>query len=133
MPEDFAENLVVTRSQVHISPRFTVSGGRMKRIVVLLFVASCFAATSSYAQQAPRRGAGGGGQQQSTSREDGLDPTPVDPKVDPNVDMWINDYRNAKPRTVYGNLVFRDILTRLDGADKLHPVKKGAVISAISR
>ena len=100
----------------------------MKRIVGLLCIASCFAATSSNAQQAPRRG----GQAQSTSREDGLDPTPVDPKVDPNVDMWINDYRNAKPRTVYGNLVFRDILTRLDGADKLHPVKKGAVLSDIS-
>ena len=103
----------------------------MKKIVGLLFIASCFAATSSYAQQAPRRGAGGG-QQQPTSREDGLDPTPVDPKVDPNVDMWINDYRNAKPRTVYGNVVFRDILTRLDGADKLHPVKKGAVLSDIA-
>jgi mannose-6-phosphate isomerase-like protein (cupin superfamily) len=45
--------------------------------------------------------------------------------------MWINDYRNSKPRTVYGSLVFRDILTRLDGADKLHPVKKGAVLSDI--
>jgi mannose-6-phosphate isomerase-like protein (cupin superfamily) len=104
----------------------------MKKIVGLLFIASCVAATSSYAQQAPRRGAGGGGQQQPTSREDALDPTPVDPKVDPNVDMWINDYRNSKPRTVYGNLVFHDILTRLDGADKLHPVKKGAVLSDIA-
>ena len=89
----------------------------MKRIVGLLFIASCFAATSSYAQQAQRRGGGGGGQQ-PTSREDALDPTPVDPKADPNVDMWINDYRNAKPRTAYGSLLFRDILTRLDGADK---------------
>jgi mannose-6-phosphate isomerase-like protein (cupin superfamily) len=99
----------------------------MKRIVRLLFIASCFAATFNYAQQAPRRG-----QPQSTSREDALDPTPVDPSVDPNVDMFINDYRNAKPRTVYGGLVFRDILTRLDGADKLHPVKKGAVLSDIA-
>ena len=100
----------------------------MKKIAGVLFVVSCFAATSNHAQQAPRRG----GQAQSTFREDALDPTPVDPSTDPNVDMFINDYRNAKPRTVYGGLVVRDILTRLDGADKLHPTKKGAVLSDIA-
>ncbi len=101
----------------------------MKRIVGLLFIASCFAATSSDAQQAPRRG---GQAQQPTSRDDALDPTPVDPKVDPNVDMFINDYRNAKPRTVYGSLVFRDILTKLQGPDPVHPTLKGAVLTDIS-
>ncbi len=100
----------------------------MKRVSAVLFVVSCVATTCIYAQQAPRRG----GQAQPTFREDALDPTPVDPSVDPNVDMFINDYRNSKPRTVYGGLVFRDILTRLDGADKLHPTKRGAVLSDIS-
>jgi mannose-6-phosphate isomerase-like protein (cupin superfamily) len=99
----------------------------MKTVVGLLCIASCFAGTSNFAQQAPRRA-----QQQSSVREDALDPTPVNPAVDPNIDMFINDYRNAKPRTVYGGLVFRDILTRLDGADKLHPTKKGAVLSDIA-
>jgi mannose-6-phosphate isomerase-like protein (cupin superfamily) len=99
----------------------------MKTIIGLLCIASCFTGTSNFAQQAPRRA-----QPQSTSREDALDPTPVNPAVDPNIDMFINDYRNAKPRTAYGSLVFRDILTRLDGADKLHPIKKGAVLSDIA-
>ena len=99
----------------------------MKRIVGLSIIAIFFVATSGYAQQPAR-----GGQQQSTSREDGLDPTPVDPSVDPNVDMFINDYKNAKPRTVYGNLVFRDILTKLDSADPIHPTHKGAVLTDIS-
>ena len=101
----------------------------MKRMLVLLFIAGCLAATACDAQQAPRRV---GGQAQPTTREDALDPTPVDPATDPNIDMFVNDYRNAKPRTVYGSLVFRDILTRLDGADKLHPVKRGAVLSDIA-
>ena len=107
----------------------------MKRIVGLFAIAICFAATSDYAQQAGRqRGGGGAGgqQQQPAFREDALDPSPVDPSVDPNIDMFVNDYRNAKPRTVDGSLVFRDILTRLDGADPLHPVKKGAVLTDIS-
>jgi mannose-6-phosphate isomerase-like protein (cupin superfamily) len=98
----------------------------MKRIIGLSIIAICFAAASASAQQAAR-----GGQAQSTSREDGLDPTPVNPAVDPNVDMFINDYRNAKPRTVDGKLVFHDILTRLEGSDPIHPTRKGAVLSDI--
>lgn len=99
----------------------------MKSIIGLSILAICFAATSEYAQQAPRRG----NQPQSTYREDALDPSPVNPSVDPNVDMFINDYRNAKPRTEYGHLIFRDILTKLEG-DPIHPTRKGAVLSDIS-
>ena len=50
--------------------------------------------------------------------------------------MFVNDWRNSKPRTMYGGVVFRDILTRLEGPDPLHPTRKGAVlvnITAISR
>ncbi len=99
----------------------------MKRILVLTTIAVCFAATISLAQQAPR-----GGQPQPSGREDALDPTPVDPAVDPNVDMFIGDWRNARPRTVYGKLVFRDILTRLDAPDPVRPTRKGAVLTAIT-
>ena len=98
----------------------------MKRIIALSILAIWLAAASGYAQQAPR-----GGQPQPTFREDTLDPTPVDASVDPNVDMFVNDYRNAKPRTAYGSLVFRDILTRLEG-DPIHPARKGAVLSDIA-
>src|SRR6266550_4909673 len=68
----------------------------MKKTIFSLLVVFA-ASTVGYAQQAGR---GGGGQQ--TSREDGLDPTPIDPAKDPNVGMFINDYRNAKPRPMYG-------------------------------
>src|SRR5262245_27102154 len=98
----------------------------MKLIVSLSLAAFCASATLAYAQQPQSR----------TSREDALDPSPVDPSVDPNIDMFVNDWKNAAPRTVYGGLVFRDILTRLEGPDPLHPAKKGAVlvnITAISR
>ena len=77
-------------------------------------------------------GPGRGGQPPATAREDALDPTPVDAAVDPNIDLFINDWRNAKPRTVYGKLVFRDILTRLDGADPVRPARKGAVLTSIT-
>src|SRR4051794_27458416 len=98
----------------------------MKKTITFSLVAICFAATASYAQRAP------GGGQQATSREDALDPTPVDPAKDPNIDMFVNDYRNSKPRPMYGKLMFQDILTRLEGPDHLHPTKRGAVLENIT-
>ena len=62
----------------------------------------------------------------------GLTRRPLNPAVDPNVGMFINDWRNAKPRTMYGKLVFHDILTSLEGPDPQHPAKKGAVLTAIT-
>jgi mannose-6-phosphate isomerase-like protein (cupin superfamily) len=99
----------------------------MNKTVRLSLIAICFAATSGYAQRAPR-----GGQPQAAAREDGLDPTPINPAVDPNIDMFINDWRNAKPRAMYGKLVFHDILTRLDAPDPVRPTRKGAVLTAIT-
>jgi mannose-6-phosphate isomerase-like protein (cupin superfamily) len=46
--------------------------------------------------------------------------------------MFVNHWKNAKPRTMYGKLVFRDMLTRLEGTDPQHPAKKGAVLTAIT-
>src|SRR6185436_17481714 len=101
----------------------------MKKHITLSLVAICFAATFSYAQ----RGARGGEQPQAAAaRQDGLDPTPINPATDPNVDLFINDWRNSKPRPMYGKLVLRDILTSLEGADPQHPAKKGAVLTAIT-
>ena len=94
----------------------------MKLIVTLSLVAVCASATIGYAQQAQPR----------TSREDALDPSPIDPAVDPNIDMFVNDWKNSTPRTMYGGVTFRDILTRLEGPDPLHPTKKGAVLVNIT-
>ena len=99
----------------------------MKKTVIFSLLVFFAASTLGYTQQAGR-----GGRGQQTGREDGLDPTPIDPAKDPNVGMFLNDYRNAKPRPMYGKLIFRDILTKLEGADPQHPTKKGAVLTAIT-
>jgi mannose-6-phosphate isomerase-like protein (cupin superfamily) len=96
----------------------------MKKTVIFS-LAIFLAATLGYAQ-APR----GGGQ--PTGREDSLDPSPIDLAKDPNVGMFLNDYRNSKPRPMYGKLMFHDILTKLEGPDPQHPTKRGAVLTAIT-
>jgi len=72
----------------------------MKKISFAL-VAICCVATLSYAQRGAR------GDQRPAAREDGLDPTPINPAVDPNVDLFINDWKNSQPRSMYGKIVFR--------------------------
>ena len=99
----------------------------MKRIAGLSVLAICFAVTSMYAQQRARNA-----QPQSTTREDALDPSPVDAATDPNIDMFVNDYRNSKPHMQYGSLAVRDILTKLEGPDPTHPTKRGAILTTIS-
>ena len=100
----------------------------MKKNITLSLVAICLAGSVCYAQ----RGARGDQPQAATSREDALDPTPINPAVDPNIDLFINDWRNSQPRTIYGKLEVRDILTKLQGPDPQHPAKKGAVLVNIT-
>ncbi len=85
----------------------------MNKIIVFSLVA-VFVATVVFAQGSPRN--------------DALDPRQFDPAVDPDIDMFINHWSNSMPRIMYGDLVFRDILTKLKGPDPLHPTKKGAVL-----
>jgi len=59
-----------------------------------------------------------------------LDPTPYNPAVDPNSDMFIRSWKESMPRQAHGSLVERDILTR---GDSLHPTSKGAVLSYVNR
>ncbi len=56
-----------------------------------------------------------------------LDPRNYDPKADPDPNMFINNWHNATPRTIFGKMAIRDILTALEG-DQLHPTRKGAVL-----
>src|SRR5262245_26001120 len=99
----------------------------MKKTITFSMVAIFFAATFSFAQRGPRADQG-----QAAAREDSLDPTPINPAVDPNIDLFINDWRNSQPRTIYGKLEVRDILTKLQGPDPQHPTKKGAVLVNIT-
>ena len=61
-----------------------------------------------------------------------LDPRQFDPAVDPDIDMYVNHWNNSMPRIMFGDLVFRDVLTSLEGPDALHPTRKGAVLEVQS-
>lgn len=98
----------------------------MKRTIGFSLATMCVAACA-YAQR-PQ----GAAQPQASAREDALDPSPVSPATDPNVEMFVNDWKKSPPRAMYGKLVFRDMLTRLEGPNPQHPTKKGAVLTAIT-
>jgi mannose-6-phosphate isomerase-like protein (cupin superfamily) len=98
----------------------------MKKNIMVSLITICLAAAFGYGQRGPRT------EQQSTAREDALDPTPIDPAVDANNDMFVNNWKNSQPRTIYGHLVIRDILTRLEGPDPVHPAKRGAVLLSLT-
>ncbi|MFA6470626.1 MAG: cupin domain-containing protein [Candidatus Latescibacterota bacterium] len=85
----------------------------MKRIMAVSFIAVFFAVAASAQDPYPYRA---------------LDPRQFDPAVDPDIDMFVNHWSNSVPRLMYGSLVFRDVLTGLEGKDSLHPSKKGAVL-----
>lgn len=99
----------------------------MKCLTVLSILITCITATIGYGQQVPVAHGG-----QPHIREDALDPTPVNPAADPNIGMFINSYKNAKPRTMFGDLVYRDMLTKLQGPNPTHPTVKGAVLTSIT-
>jgi mannose-6-phosphate isomerase-like protein (cupin superfamily) len=68
----------------------------------------------------------------NSERQDALDPSPVNPATDPDVGMFLGDWRAAKPRTQFGALVVHDILTPLGDADPLRPRGRGAVLIDIT-
>jgi mannose-6-phosphate isomerase-like protein (cupin superfamily) len=70
---------------------------------------------------------GGGGQAVDFAN---LDPERPNPATDPDIDMFMGNWRDSMPRTMHGNMVFRDMLTTLQGPDRLHPTRKGAVLES---
>ena len=95
----------------------------MKTVLIGTAIALCL--TSMGFAQTPRPAG-------PPAREDALDPSPINPATDPDLNLFINDWRNAKPRAEYGSLMFYDILTPRGEGDVLKPVKKGAVLSRMS-
>jgi len=61
-----------------------------------------------------------------------LDGNPYDPEKEPNPDLFISNWKESLPRHSHGALVERDIFTPCRG-DPLHPVRRGAVLTAIKR
>jgi hypothetical protein len=78
-------------------------------------------------QTAPQAGPGrqGGTPQPDYAR---LDNAPYNRATDPDIDMFMGNWRDGFPRIMHGSLQFRDMLTALEGPDSLHPTRRGAVL-----
>ncbi len=61
-----------------------------------------------------------------------LDVRPLDPAKDPDIDMFMSNWRESMPRHSHGSLIERDIFTRC-GNDPLHPERRGAVLTELKR
>jgi mannose-6-phosphate isomerase-like protein (cupin superfamily) len=61
-----------------------------------------------------------------------LDPRPLDPERDPDIDMFLNGWQESTPVITHGSLAERAILTKWTG-DQLKPVKKGQVLQYVNR
>ena len=59
-----------------------------------------------------------------------LDGRPYDPERDPDIDLFIGDWRESMPRHTHGSLIERDILTQ---GDNMHPPRKGAALEYVNR
>jgi len=55
-----------------------------------------------------------------------------DPKIDPDIDLFISDWRESVAEVSYGALIERVILTPCEG-DPINPAKRGAVLEYLNR
>ena len=63
-----------------------------------------------------------------------LDHRPLDPAIDPDIDLFFGDWRQSIPFNTHGTLTERAILSPLgDGGDILHPPTRGAVLVHLKR
>jgi len=61
-----------------------------------------------------------------------LDPRPYDPAVDPDIDMYLNTWKNSVPYNSHGSLTERVILSKCS-VDPLKPERKGEVLNVVNR
>ena len=66
----------------------------------------------------------------SISIAQNLDGKPYDPAVDPDIDMFMGNWKDSMPRHSHGSLIERDILTQ---GDNMKPTSKGAVLKYTNR
>ena len=59
-----------------------------------------------------------------------LDSRPYNPEIDPDIDMFINNWRNSPSRNTHGSLVERDVLSK---GNPEQPTRKGAVLKYVNR
>ena len=59
-----------------------------------------------------------------------LDVRPFNPEIDPDIDMYINNWRNSQPRKTHGGLIERDVLYK---GNPEKPTRQGAVLKYVNR
>jgi len=59
-----------------------------------------------------------------------LDVRPLDPAKDPDIDLFMSNWRESMPRHSHGSLIERDIFTRC-GNDPMNPERRGAVLTEL--
>lgn len=62
-----------------------------------------------------------------------LDPRPLDPEKDPDIDMFMGSWKESIPYNTHGSITERAILTKHTGDDPLKPTRKGAVLTQVNR
>lgn len=67
-----------------------------------------------------------------TFAQNQLDPRPLDPEKDPDIDMYLASWKDSIPFNSHGALTERTILTKCDG-DPLKPTRKGEVLNVVNR
>lgn len=60
-----------------------------------------------------------------------LNPSLYDPATDPDIDMFMGNWRDSMPRNIHGSLVVRDILVHGD-SDPLKPTRKSACLTDLT-
>jgi mannose-6-phosphate isomerase-like protein (cupin superfamily) len=60
-----------------------------------------------------------------------LEHRPLDPAIDPDIDMFFGDWRESIPYNIHGTITARAILTKLEG-DPVFPTKRSAVLQHLN-
>ena len=61
-----------------------------------------------------------------------LDARPLDPEIDPDIDMYIGSWQNSIPYNSHGAITERAIFTGLKGDDPLKPHRKAAILKYVN-
>ena len=101
-------------SLITITKRPLAAGGfRMKRVYAsIVLLALAFTTSPALAQYS-------------------LEGRPLDPAIDPDIDMFFGDWRESIPYNIHGTITARAILTRLEG-DPVFPTKRSAVLKYLN-
>lgn len=99
-------------------------------MVLLLVVSVAFTAivTDVYGQEGEKKYT----EKQYQRALNELDPRSLDPAIDPDIDMFLNSWKNSIPFNSHGSITERAILTKCDG-DPLKPKRKGEVLNVVNR